>query len=116
MYNHNLASICYAHNILGDVSLNEYIEFSNNFELSFNYLYDALNELTDDVTEDDLKTLLYDAGKIGLENNLRIWFECLYIMLIKQNTGSRIWTLVKMLGIENTLNKLYNAKNNPFGV
>ena len=116
MYNRNLAALIYTHQVLGNVPTQDYIDLSMKIERGINFLIENLGNFTGNEDESEFKSLFYDSGKIYLEDNLRLWFECLYIILLRKNTGNRIWTLCMIIGIDETINKLYDVMNSPIGV
>ena len=64
----------------------------------------ALAGATDDVSAEDLQTLVYDIGKnpVFEIENLRDWFKALYETLLGSSQGPRMGSFIALYGVANT--------------
>lgn len=71
-------------------------------------LSDALSQMDDSKSSDEIQYVVFEVGKKHLPHDLRTWFKILYEVLLGQEDGPRFGSFVKLYGIDNTV-KLINA-------
>jgi len=65
-------------------------------------LEQALAKFTDADTAEDIQNEVYEVGKHHAFPALKAWFDCLYQVLLGQETGPRMGTFIKLYGVSNT--------------
>ena len=62
----------------------------------------ALAKFSDSDTAEDIQNEVYEVGKRHAFPALKAWFDCLYQVLLGQETGPRMGSFIKLYGIDNT--------------
>jgi lysyl-tRNA synthetase, class I len=62
-------------------------------------LRDYLKTLDETATAEDIQTAVYEIGKRHAFSDLKVWFQCLYEVLLGQSTGPRMGSFFKLYGI-----------------
>ncbi|MGV3278106.1 lysine--tRNA ligase [Rickettsiales bacterium LUAb2] len=96
---------------------NDFVKPSLNYKIPNEQENSLLNELllelkaaNTDTTAEDLQKVVYN---IGVSNNLELkdWFQILYQILLGQNSGPRMGSFFKLLGLERSINLIENVLN-----
>lgn len=65
-------------------------------------LEQALSGFSDTSTTDEIQNEVYEIGKRHDFPALKAWFDCLYQVLLGQETGPRMGSFIKLYGVDNT--------------
>ncbi len=74
-------------------------------------LKDALSEMLEDSTSEEIQNRVYAIGREANYENLRDWFSCLYQILLGQTEGPRIGSFFKLYGLKASINLIEDAIN-----
>ena len=82
----------------------------NKFEKSaLEALVKTLEKCTDDMSPEDIQTLIYSTGKEnGYEDSLRDWFKLIYEVVFGEENGPRMGFFISFFGIKETTMLLMN--------
>ena len=71
----------------------------------------ALNNISDELSDEDIQSTVFQVGKDHNFTNLREWFLLLYQVLLGQDQGPRMGSFIKLYGINNMI-ELIESKIN----
>lgn len=115
MISNTLAAYLYCSDMLGDnATLNDYIVIANKALVCLDRLQWDLNQIPEDISDEELQSIYYEAGKLEFANNLRLWFNVIYWCLFKENQGPRLGQFTSLVGTNRVLGLLHRARNEPF--
>ena len=107
--------------MLVDLSINYYKERVlpfKNFRLpsesetkSIESLINYLKDLNNEVSSEEIQSIVFKVGKENGYENLREWFSCLYETALGQSSGPRIGGFIKLYGINKTIKLLEDVLN-----
>ncbi len=97
-----------------EASLKEHTELAKKARNCLEVLYNDLEKLTGEETEEYIQSLFYEAGKIHFKDNLRLWFSIVYWIILKEKTGPRMGTFTKLVGVDFILNRIHKSFFSPF--
>ena len=80
----------------------------------FHKLIFDLDQASDDLSEEELQSIFFEAGKLHFTKELRWWFEVLYQTFLKQKDGPRLGQLTKLMTIYWMTDKLHSTLNDPW--
>ena len=72
-------------------------------------LIEALSNINDSATSDEIQSIIFSIGKKLEYENLRDWFKGLYETVLGQSEGPRMGSFIKLYGINATKNLLENV-------
>ncbi len=72
-------------------------------------LKDALVALPDDAPAEDIQSAVYATGKAAEYENLRLWFTCLYEVLLGQSEGPRMGSFFALYGKDKSITLISDA-------
>ena len=72
-------------------------------------LSEALSQMDDSKSSDEIQNVVFEVGKMHLPHDLRTWFKTLYEVLLGQEDGPRFGSFVKLYGIDNTVKLITNS-------
>ena len=72
-------------------------------------LKDALVALPDDAPAEDIQSAVYATGKAAEYENLRLWFTCLYEVLLGQSEGPRMGSFFALYGKDKSIALISDA-------
>lgn len=76
------------------------------------FLYVQINEhITDESPAEDIQYWAYEAGKVHFTSDLRFWFRAAYQVIMEQDSGPRLGEFIKLRGVEEILERIYNIRN-----
>jgi len=97
-----------------ETPISEYEEFANKSRKCLEKLYDDLNNLTGEETEEFIQSIFYEAGKLHFSSDLRLWFSIVYWTILRVRTGPRMGAFTKIVGVEFVLDRINKAFVSPF--
>ena len=65
-------------------------------------LIEALSNLDESVTSDEIQSIVFSIGKDLEYENLRDWFKGLYETVLGQSQGPRMGSFIKLYGVQST--------------
>ena len=72
-------------------------------------LVQTLEKCTDDMSPEDIQTLIYSTGKEnGYSDNLRDWFKLIYEVIFGDENGPRMGFFISFFGVNETKELLIN--------
>ena len=74
-----------------------------------NELINTLSTLNNEITSDDIQSIVFAIGKKLEYENLREWFKGLYETILGQSEGPRMGSFIKLYGIKSTIKLLKNV-------
>ena len=78
-------------------------------KLALQALVKALDTCTDDMSPEDIQTLIYSTGKEnGYSENLRDWFKLIYEVIFGDENGPRMGFFISFFGVNETKELLIN--------
>lgn len=93
-----LAAFLYCRGLVEEtLPLNEICQLASPVRASLDLLVIKLDCVTEDMDEQEIQSIFYDAGKLHFADNLRWWFKILYQILLKQNEGPRFGQFTKIV-------------------
>lgn len=105
--NNVLAGYLYLHGF-EDMTL----ETAQQIEECLEFFYDRVNEhITDESPAEDIQYWAYEAGKVHFTSDLRFWFRAVYQVVMEQDSGPRLGEFIKLRGVEEILERIYNIRN-----
>ena len=66
-------------------------------------LKDALKNMDETATSDELQNAVFEVGKKFFADNLREWFLTLYKVLFGADSGPKMGSFISLYGAENTV-------------
>ena len=76
---------------------------------AFKDLAAELQKLPDDVSAEDIQTVVYDTGKRPAFREMKDWFRGCYEVLLGQEQGPRMGSFIKLYGVNETIALLDKA-------
>jgi len=70
---------------------------------ALNDLLTVLRSMTKNASSDEIQTAVYEVGKQHAFPELRLWFICLYEVLLGQSEGPRMGSFIELYGIDETI-------------
>lgn len=105
----------YCGNIIDEnAPLKEHDEFAIKAKECLLKLIDDIDSVTDDMAEEEIQSIFYEAGKLHFKENLRQWFAIIYWVILKEKTGPRLGTFTKLVGIDFIITRIHKALYSPF--
>ena len=83
-----------------------YKKYRTPIEAEKNYIKKLINLLqmeNEDISPEDIQSIVFKVGKEANYQNLKDWFSCLYETSLGQRSGPRIGSFIKLYGIENSI-------------
>ena len=81
----------------------KYKKPNNNEKLALENLIKKLSLCNDQMTPEDIQTLIYSTGKEnGYSENLRDWFKLIYEVVFGDENGPRMGFFISFFGIKET--------------
>ena len=78
-------------------------------KLALQALVKTLNQCSDDMSPEDIQTLIYSTGKEnGYSENLRDWFKLIYEVIFGDENGPRMGFFISFFGVNETKELLIN--------
>ena len=78
-------------------------------KLALQALVKTLDKCTDDMSPEDIQTLIYSTGKEnGYSENLRDWFKLIYQVIFGDENGPRLGFFISFFGLKETKELLIN--------
>ena len=82
---------------------------SDSEKLALQALVKTLEKCTDDMSPEDIQTLIYSTGKEnGYAENLRDWFKLIYEVIFGDENGPRMGFFISFFGVNETKELLMN--------
>ncbi len=82
---------------------------SENEKLALQALVKTLEKCTDEMSPEDIQTLIYSTGKEnGYAKNLRDWFKLIYEVVFGDENGPRMGFFISFFGVKETKELLIN--------
>ncbi len=82
---------------------------SENEKLALQALVKTLEKCTDEMSPEDIQTLIYSTGKEnGYAENLRDWFKLIYEVVFGDENGPRMGFFISFFGVKETKELLIN--------
>ena len=82
---------------------------SESEKLALQALVKTLEKCTDDMSPEDIQTLIYSTGKEnGYADNLRDWFKLIYEVIFGDENGPRMGFFISFFGVNETKELLMN--------
>ena len=82
---------------------------SENEKLALQDLVNTLEKCTDEMSPEDIQTLIYSTGKEnGYAENLRDWFKLIYEVVFGDENGPRMGFFISFFGVKETKELLIN--------
>ena len=82
---------------------------SGSEKLALQALVKTLEKCTDDMSPEDIQTLIYSTGKEnGYSENLRDWFKLIYEVIFGDENGPRMGFFISFFGVNETKELLMN--------
>jgi lysyl-tRNA synthetase class 1 len=82
---------------------------SENEKLALQALVKTLEKCTDEMSPEDIQTLIYSTGKEnGYAENLRDWFKLIYEVVFGDENGPRMGFFISFFGVKETKEVLIN--------
>jgi lysyl-tRNA synthetase class I len=115
MYNSALAGYLYCGNLLDENSpIDDHNQFASKAQECLLKLIEDLDSITDSMTEEEIQSIFYEAGKLHFKENLRQWFAILYWSILKEKTGPRFGAFTKLMGPDFIITRIHKALYTPF--
>ena len=87
----------------------KYKKPNNNEKLALEALIKTLEKCDDEMTPEDIQTLIYSAGKEnGYSENLREWFKLIYEVVFGDENGPRMGFFISFFGVKETKDLIIN--------
>jgi len=87
----------------------KYKKPDNSEKLALEALVETLNKCNDQMTPEDIQTLIYSAGKEnGYSDNLRDWFKLIYEVVFGDENGPRMGFFISFFGVKETKDLILN--------
>ncbi|MDC3030274.1 lysine--tRNA ligase [Candidatus Pelagibacter sp.] len=87
----------------------EYKKPNNNEKLALEALVKTLNKCNDQMTPEEIQTLIYSTGKEnGYSENLRDWFKLIYEVVFGDENGPRMGFFISFFGVKETKDLILN--------
>ena len=81
----------------------KYKKPNENEKKALEALISTLDKCNDDMSPEDIQTLIYSTGKEnGYEEKLREWFKLIYEVVFGDENGPRLGFFIKFFGIKET--------------
>ncbi len=103
--------IGYAIKYFNDVikSQKKYKKPNNEEKLALEQLIKTLEKCNDDMSPEDIQTLIYSTGKEnGYSDNLRDWFKLIYEVVFGDENGPRMGFFISFFGVNETKELIMN--------
>ena len=85
------------------------VYFVENEKLALQALVKTLEKCTDEMSPEDIQTLIYSTGKEnGYTENLRDWFKLIYEVVFGDENGPRMGFFISFFGVNETKELLIN--------
>ena len=82
---------------------------NDNEKLALQALVKTLEKCTDEMSPEDIQTLIYSTGKEnGYAENLRDWFKLIYEVVFGDENGPRMGFFISFFGVKETKELLIN--------
>jgi lysyl-tRNA synthetase class 1 len=82
---------------------------NDNEKLALQALVKTLEKCTDEMSPEDIQTLIYSTGKEnGYAENLRDWFKLIYEVVFGDENGPRMGFFISFFGVNETKELLIN--------
>ena len=82
---------------------------NNSEKLALEALVKTLEKCTDEMSPEDIQTLIYSTGKEnGYADNLRDWFKLIYEVVFGDENGPRMGFFISFFGVKETTELLIN--------
>jgi len=82
---------------------------NNDEKLALESLIKTLDKCNDEMTPEDIQTLIYSTGKEnGYSDNLRDWFKLIYEVVFGEENGPRIGFFISFFGVKETKDLILN--------
>ena len=115
MTNSVFTGYLYCGSILDEnASMDEHEEFALKAENCLLKLMEDLESVTEDMTEEEIQSIFYEAGKLHFKENLRQWFAILYWSILKEKTGPRFGAFTKLMSPGFITTRIQKALYSPF--
>ncbi|PPR45255.1 MAG: Lysine--tRNA ligase [Alphaproteobacteria bacterium MarineAlpha5_Bin8] len=82
----------------------EYIKIDSENKKIFEDILNTLKNINQNVSSEEIQTLIYEIGKKYNFSNLRDYFKLIYQVLLGQKQGPRLGSFIKLYGIKKTCN------------
>lgn len=103
----SLAGYLYVHGLVNeDMPSLDILAQSAKVKECIDKLVTDLESASDDLTEDELQSIFYEAGKLHFLTELRWWFKVLYVVLFGRQDGPRLGQFTKIMSIDWVIHKL----------
>ena len=87
----------------------KYKKPNNNEKLALKALVKTLDKCNDQMTPEEIQTLIYSAGKDnGYTDNLRDWFKLIYEVVFGDENGPRMGFFISFFGVKETKDLILN--------
>ena len=87
-------------------------EIAHQIDECLEFFYDRVNEhITDESPAEDIQYWAYEAGKVHFSSDLRFGFRAAYQVIMEQDSGPRLGEFIKLRGVEEILERIYNIRN-----
>ena len=87
----------------------KYKKPNSNEKLALEALIKTLEKCDDEMTPEDIQTLIYSAGKEnGYSENLREWFKLIYEVVFGDENGPRMGFFISFFGVKETKDLIIN--------
>ncbi len=87
----------------------KYKKPNKNEENAIKSLISALEKCNDNMTPEEIQTVIYSAGKEnGYKENLRNWFKLIYEIIFGDENGPRMGFFISFFGVNETIKLLKN--------
>ena len=74
-------------------------------------LASKLEAVEDNISSQDLQSIVFEVGKAHDFENLRDWFKALYEVLLGQSQGPRFGSFIELYGVEETIKLIHKGAN-----
>ena len=110
-----LSAFIYARGLVPeDVQLDEIRARAADLRESLHKLINDLLACSDDLSDEDVQAVYYEAGKLHFSKELRWWFSALYQILLGNSEGSRIGYFTKIVSIHWVVEKIRTVLTDPW--
>ena len=87
----------------------KYKKPNSNEKLALEALIKTLDKCTDEMTPEDIQTMIYSTGKEnGYSDNLRDWFKLIYEVVFGDENGPRMGFFISFFGVQETKDLILN--------
>jgi lysyl-tRNA synthetase, class I len=87
----------------------KYKKPDNDEKLALESLIKTLDKCNDEMTPEDIQTLIYSTGKEnGYSDNLRDWFKLIYEVVFGEENGPRMGFFISFFGVKETKDLILN--------